>query len=269
MVMAWSYFSLVWIWGRGSLSWVEKCFGVHNVCSGRNTYLVISTRLSPICPSSCVVACLYHLNYFHISSYLVSWQGMIFLTISASVTALRPQQCASQDLTCPHPSLGQSAFLFFSLYVVDLGAGAFQSVVTSFGADQFDEEDPKEKSHKTSFFNWFYQAINIGGLLAGTFLVYIQDKVNWGLGFGVALIAIVIGTFCFVAGTPYYRHHPPGGNPLARIGQVVVAAARKWYIQMPLSGDSLYEVPQEMESNIKGSRKIRHTNEFRYEPMLD
>lgn len=194
---------------------------------------------------------------------------MIFLTISASLTALRPQQCPSEDLTCPHPSLGQSAFLFFSLYVVDLGAGAFQSVVTSFGADQFDEEDPKEKPHKTSFFNWFYQAINIGGLLAGTFLVYIQDKVNWGLGFGVALIAIVIGTFCFLAGTPYYRHHPPGGNPLARIGQVMVASARKWHIQMPLSSDSLYEVPQEMESNIKGSRKIRHTDEFRYKPMLD
>ena len=200
----------------------------------------------------------------YLLTWFFLWQGVIFLTISTSLASLRPPQCASQDFTCPHPTIGQVAFLFISLYVVDLGAGAFQSAVTSLGADQFDEEDPREKSWKTSFFNWFYQSINIGALLAGTFLVYIQDKVSWGLGFGVALVAIVVGTFCFLAGTPYYRHHPPGGNPLARIGQVLVAAARKWKIQVPHDTDLLYEVPKEMESNIKGSRKIRHTNEFRY-----
>ena len=188
---------------------------------------------------------------------------MGFLTISASLTSLRPEQCSTQDGSCPHPSVWQTAFLFFSLYVVDLGAGAFQAVVTSLGADQFDEDDPKEKVLKASFFNWYYQSINIGGLLAGTFFVYIQDNVNWGLGFGASLISVVLGTICFLAGTPFYRHHPPGGNPLARIGQVVVASARKWRLKTPEVGD-LYEVPEEMESIIQGSRKIRHTNEFRY-----
>ena len=189
---------------------------------------------------------------------------MILLTISTSLTSLRPPQCESQDSNCPHPTLGQEAFLFVSLYVVDLGSGVFQSAVTSLGANQFDDEDPHERSRKTSFFNWFYQASNIEALLAGIFLVYIQDKVSWGFGFGAALIAVVIGTLCFLAGTPYYRHHPPGGNPLARIGQVLVAAARKWRIQVPHDAELLYEVPKEMESNIKGSRKIRHTDEFRF-----
>ncbi|XP_024375102.1 protein NRT1/ PTR FAMILY 8.1 isoform X3 [Physcomitrium patens] len=189
--------------------------------------------------------------------------GMIFLTVSASLPSLRPQQCATQDLLCPQPSSAQAAFLFFSLYIVDLGAGAFQCVVTPLGADQFDDEDPEEKAQKTSFFNWYYQSMNMGGLLAGTFLIYIQDNVSWGLGFGASLIAVVIGTMCFLGGTPFYRHNLPGGNPITRITQVIVASVRKWYIKIPISSE-LYEVPEEMESIIQGSRKIRHTNEFRF-----
>ncbi|KAH8964754.1 hypothetical protein BDL97_04G082800 [Sphagnum fallax] len=190
--------------------------------------------------------------------------GMIFLTISTSLTSLRPAQCASQDSTCPKPSTAQASFLYLSLYIVDLGAGALYSVAMSLGADQFDEEDIIEKEQKTSFFNWYYQSMNIGGILAATFFVYIQDNVSWGLGFGASLIAVVMGTVFFLAGTRYYRHHPPGGNPLARIGQVIVASARKWHLQIPSDSDLLYEVSLDMESTIRGSRKIQHTDEFRF-----
>lgn len=194
-----------------------------------------------------------------------NWQGMIFLTISTSLTSLRPAQCASQDSTCPKPSTAQASFLYLSLYIVDLGAGALYSVAMSLGADQFDEEDIIEKEQKTSFFNWYYQSMNIGGILAATFFVYIQDNVSWGLGFGASLIAVIMGTVFFLAGTRYYRHHPPGGNPLARIGQVIVASARKWHLQIPSDSDLLYEVSLDMESTIRGSRKIQHTDEFRFE----
>lgn len=188
---------------------------------------------------------------------------MIFLTFSASLRSLRPQQCSTEDVLCTHSSLGQAAFLFFALYVIDVGAGGVQATVTSFGADQFDEEDSKEKTQKTSFFNWFYQSTILGGLLAATFFVYIQDNVSWGLGFGASLIAVIIGTISFIAGTPFYRHHPPGGNPLTRIGQVIVASARKWHHKIPV-GSELYEVREVTNSVIQGGRKIRHTKEFRY-----
>ncbi|XP_061376374.1 protein NRT1/ PTR FAMILY 5.2-like isoform X2 [Gastrolobium bilobum] len=45
------------------------------------------------------------------------------------------------------------------------------------GADQFDEFEPKERSHKLSFFNWWFFSIFFGTLFSNTFLVYIQDKV--------------------------------------------------------------------------------------------
>ncbi len=36
------------------------------------------------------------------------------------------------------------------------GTGGIKPCVSSFGADQFDESDPKQAREKSSFFNWFY-----------------------------------------------------------------------------------------------------------------
>jgi len=37
--------------------------------------------------------------------------------------------------------------------------------VSTFGADQFDEDDPRDRKEKSSFFNWLYWSINIGALV--------------------------------------------------------------------------------------------------------
>lgn len=37
--------------------------------------------------------------------------------------------------------------------------------MSTFGADQFDEDDPRDRREKASFFNWFYWSINIGALV--------------------------------------------------------------------------------------------------------
>ncbi len=37
--------------------------------------------------------------------------------------------------------------------------------MSTFGADQFDEDDPRDRKEKSSFFNWFYWSINIGALV--------------------------------------------------------------------------------------------------------
>ncbi|KAL7233863.1 hypothetical protein ACSBR1_017466 [Camellia fascicularis] len=55
----------------------------------------------------------------------------------------------------------------------------------------------------------------------------------------------------------------PRGNPLSRLCQVVVAAARKWKAEMLPSGEDLYEVDGKECSN-SGGRKILHTNGFTF-----
>lgn len=142
---------------------------------------------------------------------------MCALTLSASVPALRPADCIGS--VCPSATVAQYTVFFFGLYLVALGMGGIKPCVAPFGADQFDDTDLKERVKKGSFFNWYYFSIYLGILISSTFLVWIQDNVGWGLGFGV-----VYGHCCCwfpfwytplqisdAKGKPYYKSVPSFG----------------------------------------------------------
>ncbi|KAJ1437361.1 PTR2 family proton/oligopeptide symporter, conserved site [Sesbania bispinosa] len=156
---------------------------------------------------------------------------MVLLTLSASAPGLRP----SCDANGCNPTSAQTAACFIALYLIALGTGGIKPCVSSFGADQFDETDEEERKKKSSFFNWFYFSINIGALVASSVLVWIQMNVGWGWGFGVPAVAMVIAIISFFSGSPLYRLQIPGGSPP-------------------------YKDLSNVESVIKGSRKLDHTN---------
>ncbi|MBA0706872.1 hypothetical protein Golax_018957, partial [Gossypium laxum] len=116
---------------------------------------------------------------------------------------------------------------FLGLYLIALGTGGIKPCVSSFGADQFDDSDETEKKQKSSFFNWFYFSINIGALVASSVLVWIQTNIGWGWGFGIPAVAMAIAVASFFSGTKLYRNQRPGGSPLTRIFQVMVASVGK------------------------------------------
>ncbi|KAI3427654.1 uncharacterized protein J3R85_009342 [Psidium guajava] len=186
--------------------------------------------------------------------------GMTLLTLSASVSGLKPS-CTGKD-NC-HATNIQSAVCFIALYLIALGTGGIKPCVSSYGADQFDDADEAEKKHKGSFFNWFYFSINIGALVASSVLVYIQDNVGWGLGFGIPAAAMAIAVCTFFSGTRLYRNQKPGGSPLTRLCQVVVASFRKYRVEVPADKSLLYETA-DAESSIKGSRKLDHTQDLSF-----
>lgn len=188
-------------------------------------------------------------------------QGMVLLTLSAVLHKLRPPSC-SPDGSCPKAAGAQIGVFYLALYMVALGTGGIKPCVSSFGADQFDENNEIELKKKTSFFNWFYFSINIGGLFSASVLVYIQNNVSWGLGFGIPAVAMGIAICSFFFGTPLYRHQKPSGSPLTRIFQVLVAAIRKWRTKVPSNELELHEVDHKL-SVIEGSRKLKHTTKFR------
>lgn len=134
--------------------------------------------------------------------------------------------------------------------------------MSSFGADQFDESDASEKKRKSSFFNWFYFSINIGSLVASSVLVWIQTDVGWSWGFGIPAVAMAVAVVSFFLGTPLYRHQKPGGSPLTRIAQVIVASVSKSRVKVPADTSLLYEITLK-ESAIQGSRKLDHTDQFK------
>ena len=148
--------------------------------------------------------------------------------------------------------------------MIALGYGGYQPNIATFGADQFDEEDPKEGLSKVAFFSYFYLAMNLGQLFSNTRLGYFEDKGMWAaLGFGASAGSAFAGLVLFLGGTLMYRHFKPSGNPLSRFCQVIVAATKKWRVEVPAGDqDNLYEA-NEKESSTNGVRKILHTEGFK------
>ncbi|CAL4938436.1 unnamed protein product [Urochloa decumbens] len=187
--------------------------------------------------------------------------GLAILTLSASIPALQPPSCLRT--ACPEASLLQYGIFFVGLYMIALGTGGIKPCVSSFGADQFDDSDPAERAKKGSFFNWFYFCINIGAFISATIIVWIQDNTGWGIGFAIPTIFMALAISFFFGPTNMYRFQKPGGSPLTRVCQVVIAAFRKWHIDVPHDMSLLYEVDGQA-SAIEGSRKLGHTNEFEF-----
>ncbi|XP_057436004.1 protein NRT1/ PTR FAMILY 7.3-like [Lotus japonicus] len=188
--------------------------------------------------------------------------GLASLSLTTYLFLLEPNGCGDKELPCTSHSSYQTALFYVSIYLIALGNGGYQPNIATFGADQFDEEDPKEQHSKISFFSYFYLALNLGSLFSNTILNYFEDDGLWTLGFwasaGSAFLALVL----FLCGTPWYRYFKPGGNPVPRFCQVFVAAMRKWKVKVsPGEEDQLHEVE---ECSTNGGRKMFHTEGFRF-----
>ncbi|KAJ4798278.1 Major facilitator superfamily protein [Rhynchospora pubera] len=194
--------------------------------------------------------------------------GLMGITLCATMPIFIPDQSNCDKLatllgTCAPAKSWQMLYLNTVLYIAAFGAAGIRPCVSSFGADQFDENSPHYKSHLDRFFNFFYLSVTIGAIIAFTMVVYIQIKHGWGSAFGSLALAMGISNAIFFVGTPLYRHRLPGGSPLTRVAQVLVAAFRKRNIPFSCSElIGLYEVPGK-RSVIKGSGKIEHTDDFR------
>ncbi|XP_024967224.1 protein NRT1/ PTR FAMILY 8.2-like [Cynara cardunculus var. scolymus] len=230
----------------------------HSATASRNLSTWTGTcYLTPLIGA--FVADTYIGRYWTIASFSIIYAiGMAMLTLSASVPGLKPT-CYENDVCSATEA--QIALCFTSLYLVSLGTGGIKPCVSSYGADQFDDHDEVEEKQKSSFFNWFYFVINIGALVAHSVLVWIQDNVGWGWGFLVPTVAMAIAVVSFFSGTKLYRNQIPGGSPLTRLCQVVVASFRKKRIEVPSDSSLLYEASDAGLSN-SGIHKIDHTLDF-------
>ncbi|KAL3752078.1 hypothetical protein ACJRO7_012835 [Eucalyptus globulus] len=188
--------------------------------------------------------------------------GLTLLSMTSSVYLIKPEGCGNEDMMCMAPSSAGVALFYLSIYLIAFGYGGYQPTIATFGADQFDEKNPKEIKSKLAFFSYFYFALNAGSLLSNTILVCYEDSGQWTLGFFVSTASAVIALVLFLIGTRGYRQVKPCGNPLPRVAQVFLAATRKMNVLPTKEGD-LYEL-EGSESAIKGSRKIRHSCEFAF-----
>ncbi|XP_076925545.1 protein NRT1/ PTR FAMILY 5.2-like [Bidens hawaiensis] len=174
--------------------------------------------------------------------YLV---GMCLITLVVSIPSLKPPTCGKgvSYLDCAkRASQFQIGIFYCALYIIAIGTGGTKPNISTMGADQFDDFEPKERAHKLTFFNWWMFSIFFGTLFANTFLVYLQDHAGWGLGYTIPTIALLVAIIAFVFGTPVYRHKPRAESPFTRMAKVIVATARKWNVKVPVDPKELYEL---------------------------
>lgn len=146
---------------------------------------------------------------------------MVVLTSQAHFSYLRPPECdPSSTLPCPEVSDGKAAMLFIGLYLVALGVGGIKGSLPAHGAEQFDENTPKGRKQRSTFFNYFVFCLSFGGLIAVTFVVWVEDNKGWEWGFGISTLAILISIPIFLAGSSTYRNKIPSGSPLTTIIKV-------------------------------------------------
>ncbi|KAL6634964.1 hypothetical protein ACP70R_027635 [Stipagrostis hirtigluma subsp. patula] len=188
-------------------------------------------------------------------SLVVYLLGMILVTLSAFLPTAAVLGGASM--------FSVQTVAFLGLYLVAIGSGGIRSSLLPFGAEQFDDDDDDDATDtkgKTSFFSWFYLCVSFGPIVSGIFIVWIQDNISWGLGFGIATACIALAFAAFVLATPMYKHRMPTGTPLKRLCQVVAAACSKIGHKLPADIGMLYEVTDEVDSHPR----IAHTSEFAF-----
>ncbi|KAG6669934.1 protein NRT1/ PTR FAMILY 2.7-like [Carya illinoinensis] len=152
----------------------------------------------------------------------VSLLATIMLTLIATIQSFTPPRCAIGSSTCESPSNLQYAVLYMTLTLASMGSGGTRFTIATMGAEQFDK--PKDQA---AFFSWYYLTLYVANVISFTAIIYVQDNVGWGLGFGICAIANAIGLAALVLGKRFYRRVKPKGSPFKSIARVVVAAIRK------------------------------------------
>ncbi|KAG4192605.1 hypothetical protein ERO13_A07G169200v2 [Gossypium hirsutum] len=184
--------------------------------------------------------------------------GVILLTLATTIPSMRPPYCDDyrrKHHECIEANGRQLALLYAALYTTALGGGGIKSNVSGFGSDQFDVADPKEEKAMIFFFNRFYFGISLGSLFAVIVLVYIQDNVGRGWGYGISAVTMVIAVVVLICGTPWYRFKKPQGSPLTVVWRVLLLALKKKNQPYP-SHPSLL--------NDYDNRKVPYTPRFKF-----
>ncbi|CAN7129322.1 unnamed protein product [Brassica rapa subsp. narinosa] len=192
--------------------------------------------------------------------------GLGLLTFSATI----PSLCKDQETLVSCVSKLKVTIFFSALYLIAIGEGGFKVCIRAFGADQFDEQDPKESKAKSVYFNWSYFARSAGILTTRLISNYVQENLSWALGFGIPCLSMMLSLFLFLLGTHTYRFSTGGEgrkhtNPFVRIGRVFVAAAKN---RQQTSSETYLLVPTESSKTFR-SRPIPKTMIILNEPMAN
>ncbi|CAJ2655626.1 unnamed protein product [Trifolium pratense] len=184
--------------------------------------------------------------------------GLVVLSLSTHF--FLPHGCEQIGVLFESDRQDQFPLFYLSIYLIALGSGVSDPALPILGADQFDEEEPKEQRSKALIYGYFYVALNLGSLVAETILAYIETTGHWVMGFWICTSCATVSFVVLLSGTLRYRHNKTFGNPFSKFIQVIMSLLRKMKFQIHSIGERDYGIQR--DDNCV--RSIHHTNGLRF-----
>ncbi|XP_012572116.1 protein NRT1/ PTR FAMILY 1.2-like isoform X2 [Cicer arietinum] len=187
---------------------------------------------------------------------IIDLLGLIVLWLTAKIRHARPPDCNGES--CTTPTVLQFLFLFSSLALMSFGAGGIRPCSLAFAADQINNpKNPHNERIMKSFFNWYYVSVGISVMLSVIFIVYIQVKAGWVVGFGIPVALMLFSSVMFFLGSFMYVKVKPNKSLLAGFAQVIVASWKNRHLALPPNDSDLWYFHS-------GSIFLQPTNKVRF-----
>ncbi|XP_074578544.1 protein NRT1/ PTR FAMILY 4.6-like [Curcuma longa] len=195
--------------------------------------------------------------HIYLISALLEFLGLVILTVQAKIGSLKPppgEEAAG----------GKAAILFAGLYLTALGVGGIKGSLAPHGGEQFDESTASGHKARSTFFNYFIFCLASGGLLAVTFVVWVEDNKGWQWGFGISTLTILLSIPVFLAGSPLYRNKVPTGSPITTIAKVLLAAISSRRSNFQSARNAVIDLEQSSPAKESKESEVRPGEELKW-----
>uniref|UniRef100_A0A8C2V1K7 Solute carrier family 15 member 3 n=1 Tax=Chinchilla lanigera TaxID=34839 RepID=A0A8C2V1K7_CHILA len=105
-----------------------------------------------------------------------------------------------------------AAPLYGALLLTALAASSARVNLAAFGADQVRDLG---RDATRRFFNWFYWSVNVGAVFALLVVAFVQQNIDFLLGYSLPLGCVSLAFFIFLFATPAFISKPPMGSQVS------------------------------------------------------